>query len=309
MAGIEVELLSPRRQVSTREIHNQASDIERLRRATWSRTGINVEIALDLGESRIWGNESQLFQVFLNLVTNAEHAIGDRGGSIDLVGHSNGSSVSVRVSDTGSGMPPEVAERVFEPFFSTKQAAGNGLGLSLSRTMVLSHGGTISVESEPGAGATFTVTLPIHTAALAGAGLAPHTEQALPDAAASQAIRVLVIDDEPSLRKLCQRLIVSMGHVCSVATDSATALALASADDFDLVLCDYRLASETADAVIGGFAEHAPHLIARTVIATGATTDTGVVDLIARYGLQLISKPYGGAEIASVIAEAVRLRG
>lgn len=94
-----------------------------------------------------------------------------------------------------------------------------------------------------------------------------------------------------------------------MAQDSATALALASVDDFDVVLCDYRLAIESADAVSAGFAEHAPHLIERTVIATGGTNDAGVLGLVARLGLRLIAKPYGGDQIAGVIAHAALLRG
>ncbi|MEP7214893.1 MAG: ATP-binding protein [Anaerolineaceae bacterium] len=285
--------------------------IERLRRPAWAHAAIEVEIDIDLGGSLVWGNENQLAQVFLNLVTNAEQAIGDRGGFIRIVGRRRGQDVCVAVSDTGSGMPRDVVERVFEPFFSTKQSAGTGLGLSLSRSMVLSHQGTISVESNPGIGTTFTVTLPVYAAAPVSAPFESQADGVPTHSAAadSQAVRVLVIDDEPNLRKLCQRLIISMGHRCSVAQDSATALALASADDFDLVLCDYRLASESADTVIAGFAQHAPHLIERTVVATGATNDAGVLDLVARFGLRLIAKPYGSDEIADEIAHAALLRG
>lgn len=259
----------------------------------------------------MWGNESQLSQVFLNLVINAEHAIGDRGGSIRIIGRRRRQDVCIAVSDSGSGMAREVVDRVFEPFFSTKQSAGTGLGLSLSRSMVVAHQGTISVESDPGIGTTFTVTLPVYDAAPVSAPFETQTDGVPTHSAAAdgRAVRVLVIDDEPNLRKLCQRLIISLGHSCSVAQDSATALALASAEDFDMVLCDYRLASESADAVLAGFVEHAPHLIERTVVATGAANDVAVLDLVARFGLRLIAKPYGSEEIAAEIARAALLRG
>ncbi len=274
--------------------------IERLRRAAWMRAGIAVEIDIDGDACHVWGNEHQLAQVLLNLITNAEHAL-EGGGSIFIGGRCTDANVEVTVRDTGVGMTLEIAERVFEPFFTTKQSAGTGLGLSLSRTIVLSHGGTLSVESQLGVGTTFTVSLPVHTPRMA-------EPPAPPPSPAGGPMRVLVVDDEPSLRKVCQRLVVSMGHECSVAEGSASAVALASVDDFDVVLCDYRLATETADAVIAGFVKHAPQLIERTVIATGATTDAGVVDLTTRFGLRLMAKPYGGDELAGLIADAYRRR-
>jgi DNA-binding NtrC family response regulator len=94
-----------------------------------------------------------------------------------------------------------------------------------------------------------------------------------------------------------------MGHDCDVAESAAEALRLTAAANFDLILCDYRLATETADLFVDGLASAAPALIERVVIATGATTDTGVIELTERYQLKLIAKPYGVDDIARVIAE------
>ena len=95
-----------------------------------------------------------------------------------------------------------------------------------------------------------------------------------------------------------------MGHECMTAENSSVATELASESDFDLVLCDYRLAAETANEVVAGFERVAPQLIPRMIIATGATTDAGVVELTERYGLRLLAKPYGVEELAAILERA-----
>ena len=129
-----------------------------------------------------------------------------------------------------------------------------------------------------------------------------------PPLVAAPPARVLVIDDEPSLRKVCKRLITSMGHECAVADGSASAAALAAEGAFDLVLCDYRLAGETADDVLPALAAIDPRLVARIVIATGAVTDPGVSLLTRRHNLRLVAKPYGFDEIAELISNLPRER-
>lgn len=104
---------------------------------------------------------SQLNQVFMNLLVNAAHAITDRG-TITIGSGTVGDQVWVAVSDTGSGISPDVLGRIFDPFFTTKPVGqGTGLGLSLSYSIVRRHGGRIEVESEVGVGTTFRVWLPI----------------------------------------------------------------------------------------------------------------------------------------------------
>jgi signal transduction histidine kinase len=108
------------------------------------------------------GDIGGLNQVFLNLIKNAAESFGDGGGSIDIsLRHADG-VVQVVVEDDGPGIPESIRESLFEPFFTTKDAGeGTGLGLSISRQIVASHGGTLEVESEEGAGARFTICLPV----------------------------------------------------------------------------------------------------------------------------------------------------
>jgi signal transduction histidine kinase/ActR/RegA family two-component response regulator len=271
--------------------------VQRLRERLWRRAGIHVEVSLEPGLV-VRGDEHQLTQVLLNLVTNAEHALEGRSlrrivieGGTDEVGQ-----VRLAVSDTGAGMDEATRSRIYEPFFTTKHGVGTGLGLPLSYSIIRSHQGTIDCISSPGLGTTFVITLPARGDAPGATG-----GQGVP--APARPATLLVIDDESSLRKVCRRLVESLGHRCADAENSARALALAEELNPDIILCDYRLATETADAVFAGFAERLPHLIPRTIIATGATTDAGVAALIERYGVELLAKPYGMEDIARVIRE------
>jgi len=117
----------------------------------------------DIPEIRCY--PQQLNQVFLNLLVNAAHALGENQGSITVRTWSEPESVFVSVTDTGCGMPEEIQRKIFEPFFTTKEVGkGTGLGLSISYDIIRKHGGEISVTSKPGQGSTFTVRLPINKA-------------------------------------------------------------------------------------------------------------------------------------------------
>jgi CheY-like chemotaxis protein len=270
--------------------------IERLRKTAWVQQGIHWRIDIE-EPCKVWGNENQLTQVILNLVNNAEHALqGQPLRQISVHARSVGANTEIAVSDTGTGMDDATRGRVFEPFFTTKQGHGTGLGLPLSYSIVQAHGGEILVDSVIGQGTTFTLLLPS----------APTVDQPAERTVEDHkegTIRVLVVDDEPSLRKVCQRLIASMGHECVTAENSTAAAALAANQDFDVVLCDYRLAAETANDVVQALERVAPHLVSRIVIATGATTDPGVVELTERHGFPLIAKPYGREELGAAIQQ------
>lgn len=119
----------------------------------------NVTLFSDCREGlRLVGNRDKLEQVLLNLAKNSLQAMPE-GGTLRVAADSSNKNVIITMSDSGQGIPPEVKERIFDPFFTTK-ARGTGLGLALCKKFVEEHGGTISVESEPGDGTTVTVTIP-----------------------------------------------------------------------------------------------------------------------------------------------------
>ena len=131
-----------------------------------------VTINKNLGDVKpIVCSPSQINQVFLNLITNAAQAMGERPGTITLTTRVEGDGVAVDVADDGNGIAPEVLPKIFDPFFSTKEIGkGTGLGLSISYKIVQQHGGRINVESKVGSGTRFTVWLPFKPPADAGLG-------------------------------------------------------------------------------------------------------------------------------------------
>jgi signal transduction histidine kinase len=159
LAGVLHELLEFVR-------HERSLPLERL----------TVEIEAD---TLVQGNRIKLQQVILNLLKNAGYAIrGREDGHITLRLSSADSDAAITVSDNGCGMTPEIADRIWEPFFTTKGAEGTGVGLDVSRSIVEAHGGTIDCLTAPDQGATFTIRLPVcneaqapHAAPLATGGL------------------------------------------------------------------------------------------------------------------------------------------
>jgi signal transduction histidine kinase len=125
------------------------------------KSRIAVQLSLEPALPGVKGNSGKLQQVFLNLFLNARDAM-ESGGTLTLRTWSEDGFARIQVSDSGQGIPPEHLARIYDPFFTTKGARkGTGLGLSVTYGIVREHGGTIEVESHPGAGARFHVELPL----------------------------------------------------------------------------------------------------------------------------------------------------
>jgi C4-dicarboxylate-specific signal transduction histidine kinase len=136
----------------------------RLRALASRSSGIEVHMKLDESNPRVRGDEQKLQQVLLNLLVNAEAAMQTtQVRHLSITTQRKQRAVHIIVSDTGHGMTPAVSERVFEPFFTTKPPGeGTGLGLSVSYGIIQAHEGTISVESTPNVGTTFTLVFPLY---------------------------------------------------------------------------------------------------------------------------------------------------
>jgi signal transduction histidine kinase len=127
----------------------------------------NVHADLDLDRSlpEIALDENQFLQVITNLLRNAADSM-PNGGALTLRTRRDGQMALLQVTDTGTGIPPDLMERIFSPFFTTK-ASGTGLGLAVSRKIVDDHGGRVEVQSKLGEGTTFSIYLPLHRPATA----------------------------------------------------------------------------------------------------------------------------------------------
>jgi PAS domain S-box-containing protein len=212
-----------------------------------SRTlGERIDLCLDLapGLPPVLADAGQLHQVLLNLAVNGRDAM-EGGGVLTLSTRlappaegSGAASVILSVGDTGAGMDGETLARIFEPFFTTKEAGkGTGLGLSTVHGIVKQHGGDISVASKPGEGTVFTLRLP---AAPSLPKAARAKEGPLPRGTG----RVLLVEDEASVRILARRFLEEGGYEVVDAEDAREALSELRREDFDLLLTDVVLPGE-----------------------------------------------------------------
>ena len=260
------------------------------------------------------GDASQLIQVLLNLITNAEQAIREvrESGRIQIRLSPSGGNVMLTVQDDGVGIPPEALPKLFDPFYTTKRpGGGTGLGLSSCLSIVREHGGPIQAESLPGGGSAFQVYLPVSREPRHSPSPPRTGESSSGDAsghartpAALKGIGVLVLDDEESICSLLQEGLSAQGLEVSCAATAEEAAALMAAHPYDVLLCDLRL--KAADAFGDGRAA-AAHVAAAAgtrkplvIFMTGEYADHN--DRIA--GAPLLQKPFRISEVLAVMKDA-----
>jgi signal transduction histidine kinase len=196
---------------------------------------------------------NELREVITNLAFNAVDAM-PQGGTLTLRTWDTPTNVFLAVSDTGIGIPESVRHRLFEPFFTTKGERGTGLGLSVAFGIVRRHGGEITVESTEGAGSIFTVRLPRSpgsapaSAASAGAPVAP----------SSRSLRILVVEDEESVRRFLDNALNRMGHHPRMTCNVSEASDALAEETFDVVLTDLGLPGPNGEEMARRVAERSP---------------------------------------------------
>lgn len=259
-------------------------------------------------------DRSQMEQVFSNLFINADQAM-PTGGLIQVEAENlevtagsrlplaPGKYVMVTLKDQGIGISPELLERIFDPYFTTKQK-GSGLGLATTLSIVTQHGGYIMVDSQLGRGATFRLYLP----AQEEAGLPEKPVEAKPLEGHG---RILVMDDDPLVREVMDKMLRKLGYEPVFAQEGREALELyargqASGEPFAAVILDL-----TIPGGMGG-TEAIQHLLAqdpqvKAVVSSGYADDTIMADFKA-FGFQgVIAKPYRLADLARVLQEVLNL--
>ncbi len=271
--------------------------------------GVTIELDLAPG-CELRGDSTLLSQLALNLLFNARDAVSRTGGHLSVRTRSivdrGGASVTGRwaelvVSDTGEGMDAETHARIFEPFFTTKgPERGTGLGLSIVLEAVTTHGGRIECQTAPGEGTTFSVRLPGREASQ----LSRTIETPLPTVVPPSRGTVLLVEDEPMVRRSLGRVVAAAGHQVVEAPHGADALAQLAIRDFDVVLLDLEM------PVMGGRETLArlrrSHHDLPVLVMTGHTDESTQRELLASGADHVIHKPIEADALRRKVDEVLR---
>jgi two-component system NtrC family sensor kinase len=271
-----------------------------------------IDLSVDIPESTplVAIDRAQLQQVVLNLTLNAIQAIratGQPGAiaiSAEVVGGGADAAVRLTVADTGPGVAPEHRDRLFIPFFTTKPPGeGTGLGLPVSFGIVAAHGGSLSFEPGPGGrGAVFAITLPVEAdehdrgrpqpgqpGEPVGAHRPGHEST---DPATERRPRVLILDDEPSIRAFLVKALRNAGMEPVAVGTGEEALAAAREPSVSAVLCDYRMAGMSGTEVYERVTRLRPDLRGRFVFMSGDVLNEELAAFAAAHGAILLPKPF-----------------
>jgi PAS domain S-box-containing protein len=260
----------------------------------------------------IEGNGSRLEQVFLNLLINAIQALPDGDPSRDVVTveirRGGPREVIVAVTDTGCGVPAAVRRRVFDPFFTTKPVGeGTGLGLSVCRSIIEALGGRITLENGDGAGTRVEVVLVEHqtvaTSPLASVPAA--AEPALAPSAEPRPLRVLVVDDEPLVRRVLS-MVLDPHHEVTCVDGGAEALALLDAPGavYDVILCDLMMPGMSGSEVHEEVARRHPGLERKIVFVTGGAFVPRLSDFLDSVDNIKLLKPFDVQQVLNAVRSA-----
>lgn len=263
---------------------------------------LNITVTLELApeDPKIWADASELQQMLLNLLINAEQALVSVDGTRSIVVRTSAGDddVTLAVSDSGPGIPSEIRSKIFDPFFTTKpEGVGTGLGLSICYGIAQEHGGRIFLESPPGGGASFQIVLPRD----------PRDEgRAVVEAPAAAApvagnVSVLVVDDETALRNALLRFLGRRGIQGQGVADGAEALRALRLRPFDVIISDVRMPGMSGREFLECLRRDHPTLLPRLVFSTGDTFAPDTAALIKESGVPTVTKPFDFADLEAVI--------
>ncbi len=261
---------------------------------------IEVIRELDTDLPAVWGDSDQLHQVLTNLIVNAQHALQQIEGPRRLVvcsRHGHG-EVQVLVEDNGSGMADDIRKRIFEPFFTTKpQGMGVGVGLSLCHGIVAGHGGRIEVETTPGDGSRFVITLPLSLRDVANG------ESALVEPGTAGRGRVLVVDDEAELADLVREVLSRDGYEVSLARSGREALALLAGQEVDVIVSDLRMPDLDGPGLWRELRAKRTELASRMIFVTGDTLGADASRFLKEADVPVMEKPLDLVELRRRVDE------
>ncbi len=277
----------------------------------------SIALETDFGatECHVLGDPVQLQQIILNLAINARDAMspisgGTEGGKLSIrtsnieASEVNGDArmfFKLEVTDTGCGVPDSIRERIFEPFFSTKdESQGSGLGLAMVYGIVCNHGGSIFLQSSEGQGASFVILLPITTVSL---GQRVEASIQLP---ARGKGTILVVDDHDVVRSATSEMLQSLGYVVFTASDGVEAIEVFTehVSKIDLVLLDVVMPRMGASECLAELRKL--NNAVRVIISTGYVSSATLSQLLETDGVVgFVSKPFQLTRLSALIAEAL----
>lgn len=274
----------------------------------------NIDLNLDLRaqNATVNGDPNQIEQIMLNLALNARDAMPDGGelvfrtagfdtrdGSVEGVpGLVPSTYLKIEVTDTGHGIPEEIRDRIFEPYFTTREPAkGTGMGLATVYGIVINHGGAICVEGTPGMGATFSVYLPsAHKAA-------DPKQRAVVDAPSDRKRRVLLVDDEEMLRNVVSRMLRRMDYEVVTASNGQEAVDhyRQHADEIDLVVLDMMMPVMGGRDCFRALKSMDPEV--KVLLSTGSALEGQAQEIMAEGVLGFVQKPYRMDELGKQVRQ------
>lgn len=313
---IQQLLTFSRHHVAHQEPLQLGTSVENVVKLLRSTIPANISIITDIAEdlSPIIGDINQLDQVIINLCGNAKDALLERGGSIHISVENydpdkmqqpeptiniSGPQVKLTVADDGCGIDQEVLEKIFEPYYTTKEVGkGTGIGLSVVYGIVQQHQGNIQVESHPNRGTSFQIYLPAHL----GKVEQKIEEQTEPPTGNE---RILFIDDEPSAVNLMNRLLSRLGYAVKGFTNPEEAIELLKSDPelFDLVVTDMTMAEMTGDQVVKEVVRIRADM--PIILCTGYSEKLPATQTLLDEKFPIVMKPFTTAKIASVIRQTL----
>ncbi len=272
-------------------IHQVLNDTLELRMYELRVRDITVHRDYDTSIPETMADAHQLQQVLLNILTNAEHAMEQVRRPTHLLTvrtRALGDTIRIEVEDTGPGIPAHLLERIFNPFFTTKPTGrGTGLGLSISLGIVREHEGRIWAENAPGGGARFVIVLPI---------IRPRSTGEFPvaptAAGARERLRILVVDDEASVRVALQRYLDGRGHETHTTAHGRDALRLLRESAYDAIIVDMRMPDVSGEQLYDELCARDPEHASRVIFTTGDVMNEQMRGFLASSGRPLIAKPF-----------------
>jgi signal transduction histidine kinase len=275
-------------------------------RMAWGEVRHRARLVKSYGEiPPVRGNEAGLGQVFVNLIVNAAQAIAEAGtddNEIRLTTRLERDRVVVEVQDTGLGIAAELMPRMFDPFFTSRPAGvGAGLRLAICQRIVAALGGAISAQSEPGRGNLFRVELPV-----ADVVSGDRTEEIIAAPAPGRRGQVLVIDDEPMIGKVVQRMLAADHEVTSVASAREALDLLGSGSSFDVILCDLVMPELSGMDLHSTLLRTNPAMAERMVFMTGGAFTAAARAYLDRVPHARIEKPFDGPGLRLLIQRLLR---